>query len=120
MLYRQHVLNPSDEYKPGTFADRRVNVYGGVNCSDLDPSAKEGEKKPLLPWYGFSCWSEAEGSCGDTPYQIQSFYVNTGKESRDGKCWDFAYYGAAGRSRVDWKAMLGAVGGVVVAVWVGL
>lgn len=118
MLYRQHVQNPaSDAYKPGHFANRWITVYGGVNCSELDPTAKKDEKKPLLPWFGWSCFSEGQGSCGDTPYNIASFYVNPVENSRSGTCWDFAYMGAAASIRVGSGVVMGALAGVVVAVW---
>ncbi|KAH7406433.1 hypothetical protein DE146DRAFT_391109 [Phaeosphaeria sp. MPI-PUGE-AT-0046c] len=120
LLYRQHVESASSNLAPGTFADRRITVYGGVNCSELDPTAPKDRKKPLLPWFGLDCRTEAQGRCGDTPYNIASFYVNNKKSGEKGKCWDFAYMGAASGTAASARVVLAALMSVLVAAWVAL
>jgi len=62
-------------------------VYGFPDCKDEYPSAS-----PLTssydPWYGFGCWSGAEGDWGALPYSVASFSVGPGSD--EGKCWVFA------------------------------
>lgn len=120
ILYRQHVLSPSsDDDKPGHYANRRVTIYGAPGCSEADPS----DNHTLLPWYGFSCWSEEAGSCGKLPYGIASFSVQPGPDDdeRDGTCWDFAERGgAAGMSGLSRQAMMSSLFGTAVAVWLAL
>lgn len=95
-------------------------LYGGHNCSEKDPF--DNSTLGLVPWFGFSCWSEEEGSCGATPYNILSFRIAPGSEDGKGRgtCWDFAEYGDAGRVRARLGAVLGGVAGVVGVVWWGL
>jgi hypothetical protein len=113
ILYRQHVTDPApDKLKPGNQADRAVNVYPSKTCTELGPGDE------LLSWYGFSCWSENEGSCGTTPYRIGSFaIVNLEKTSDNGKCWVFAELGAAGRGYSPSQAMMGAFLSTLLAIW---
>ncbi|KAM0704789.1 hypothetical protein Q7P35_007575 [Cladosporium inversicolor] len=38
ILYRQNVYNPQDKrYDPGSYAWRRINIYGGPNCTESNP-----------------------------------------------------------------------------------
>ncbi|TIA31716.1 hypothetical protein D6C78_08738 [Aureobasidium pullulans] len=114
-LYRQSVSNPSDKlYEPGHYADRLVTVYGGANCTERDPNNDEG----LLPWYGWACWSEGEGSCGTLPYNVVSFRISPGfdKENSKGKCWDFAEYGAANSYLPSLRTVVAAFAGALVVV----
>jgi hypothetical protein len=84
VLYRQHVTNPGDDgYMPGRYADRRVTLYGGERCSELDPS----DRDTLLTWFGFSCWSEDVGGCGTLPYGVVSFRVQPGPIPGGGEGW---------------------------------
>jgi hypothetical protein len=79
VLYRQYIPSPaSDEVKPGHYADCQVTLYGGRDCSELDPSSSN-ITAPLLQWYGFGCWSKSKGSCGTLPYSIASFSVQPKK-----------------------------------------
>jgi len=118
VLYRQHVETSSgsdDRYKPDAYAYRRINIYGGVNCSESDP-----EGTNLLDFYGFDCFSDGEGNCGTTPYNIASFYITEG-EFRDeseqhGKCMVFARMGAAAGHQVS-KAVMGALLCASMAAW---
>jgi hypothetical protein len=92
ILYRQYVASPlRDRYKPGSLADRRVTMYGGKRCSEKDPNSNE----TLLPWYGYSCWSESKGGCGTLPYSIASFRVLPGfSDTRPSDtCWIFSERG---------------------------
>jgi hypothetical protein len=117
VLYRQHVTNPSSEnYKPGNFADRRVTIYGGKGCTEKDPSNDKG----LLPWYGFSCWSEDKGSCGNLRYKIASFNINSKPKEDQGTCWVFAETGASARVHSSSKAIAGAFISASLALWITL
>jgi hypothetical protein len=119
VLYRQHITNPaSDDQNPGKYADRRVTIYGGKDCSQIDPSSD----KTLLPWYGFSCWSEDDGSCGTLPYNIASFSIQPGPDDKDqhGTCWVFAQEGAAARVYSSSRVILGAFISAPLAIWLAL
>lgn len=95
-----------------------MTIYGGKDCSEEDPSSN----KTLLPWYGFSCWSEDKGSCGTLPYNIASFSIQPGleKNNRHGTCWVFAEEGAAARVYSSSKAMIGTCISVSLAIWLAL
>jgi hypothetical protein len=119
VLYRQHITNPArDDQNPGKYADRRVTMYGGKDCSQIDPSSD----KTLLPWYGFSCWSEDNGSCGTLPYNIASFSIQPGPDDKDrhGTCWVFAKEGAAARVYLSSRVILGAFISASLAIWLAL
>jgi len=116
VLYSQHVNNPSDkEHEPGSYGYRRINIYGGENCTESDP---EGDN--LLDFYGFDCFSNGEGSCGTTPYNIVSFYVMEGyfesESQQHGKCMVFARMGAAAGHQLQ-RTVLGALLCAFLAVW---
>ncbi|ORY16600.1 hypothetical protein BCR34DRAFT_556887 [Clohesyomyces aquaticus] len=116
VLYRQHITNPAnDDDKPRHYADRRVTVYGGKGCTEKDPSSNE----TLLPWYGFSCWSEDEGTCGTLPYSIASFSVQPGPDdkNKDGTCWVFAERGAAAHLSLSSQAMMAVFASTSLAIW---
>lgn len=117
VLYRQHVTNAGNgELAPGKYAHRRVTIYGGENCTEKDPSNHEG----LLDWYGFSCFSETEGSCGTLPYSIASFSVQAGPavaSEEDGTCWVFAKEGAAGRIGSSFQNTIGPFACASLALW---
>lgn len=118
LLYRQHVESPSEDYEPGSYAYRRINVYGGLDCSDHDLERPFGER--LVDWYGFDCFSEGEGDCGTLPYGIKSFTVQPGRfgneKAQDGKCLVFAKMGAAARLQLP-KVVISAFACVVLTVW---
>jgi hypothetical protein len=119
VLYRQHVTNAaSDNQKPGHYADRRVTIYGGKNCTENDPSSNTA----LLDWYGFSCWSEDKGSCGTLPYKIASFSIQPGPEEKDqhGTCWVFAKEGAAANIYASSQVIIGALINVFLAIWLAM
>jgi hypothetical protein len=108
VLYRQHLDHASDErYEPGSYSFRRINIYGGPNCTEINPLGDN-----LLDWYGFDCFSEDGGSCGRTPYSISSFYVRAGyfedESQQHGKCMVFARMGAAAGHQLS-KAVAGAL-----------
>lgn len=117
ILYRQHTLNPSgnEAYEPGAYANRRINVYGGFNCTQLEPDSDTG----ILPWYGFNCWSEEEGTCGTLPYSIASFTMLplTRRESEAGTCLSFAKDGTAAGNRASYEAVMGVFTGATLALW---
>jgi hypothetical protein len=113
ILYRQHVTKPGDDdLKPGHYAKRGVTLYAAKRCSDLDPSADR-----ILYWYGFNCWSEDEGSCGTTPWNIGSFNMHAPSDNAKGTCWVFAKNGDAGRGYSSSQAMMGAFLGASLAIW---
>lgn len=120
VLYRQHVANPGDDrYEPGNYADRLVNLYGVEGCKDADVETGES----YIPWYGFSCWSEDEGTCGATNRTFASFRLQPGitdKDDQDGKCWSFAQWGAAPDLQVRLKAAVGAVIAVGTGLWMAM
>ena len=116
VLYRQHVSNAGDDrYEPGSYAYRRVNVYGGLDCTDGGLRDRE-----ILDWYGFNCWSESDGSCGTTPYSIASFTVQPGsfddEDEQKGKCLVFAQMGAAAGHQMP-KAVTFAISVTIAAMW---
>jgi hypothetical protein len=117
VLYRQHIASPTDDdQKPGHHADRRVTLYGARDCRESD----DGNSETLLPWYGFDCWSEDQGSCGTLPYGIASFSVQPEQEEQKGTCWVFAERGAATRVWGGDRAVLGGFVSAFVAVWLAL
>ena len=61
ILYRLYseVSGGDEKLQPGQYADRVVNVYPSKGCRDKDPS--NNPPTAVLPWYGFSCWSEEGG-----------------------------------------------------------
>lgn len=102
-----------DRFEPGAYAYRRVNVYGGINCTDVDLAETTG----YINWYGFNCWSENEGNCGTTPYSIASFLIAPGLFEREGgTCMVFAEMGI-GSSHQHLKAAVGALVGAFVTMW---
>ncbi|KAF2649955.1 hypothetical protein K491DRAFT_609738, partial [Lophiostoma macrostomum CBS 122681] len=118
ILYRQHNYSSSEDSEPGRYADRKVNLYGGENCTELSPNKTTG----LYPWFGLSCWSEDEGSCGTIPYDIASFAVQPGPEDsdKDGTCMVFAEEGAATSSYRSRQAISGALVSTAVAIWLAM
>jgi hypothetical protein len=117
VLYHETAFHPDDDrYDPGTYGPHRINVYGGPDCTQLDPSGAYD----LLDWYGFNCWSEVEGSCGIVPYSIASFLVAAGdfnnEDAQHGKCMVFAEMGAAS-SLQSMRAVAGALVGASMAMW---
>ena len=119
VLYRQHIANPSSEdSQPGHYADRKVNLYGDEKCTELIPNETVG----LYPWFGLSCWSEDEGSCGTIPYNIASFAVQPGPEEddKDGTCMVFAEEGAATSNLRSRAAIFGAFASIFVALWLAM
>lgn len=108
-----------DRYEVGHYADRRVTLYGAKGCTQKNPNDNE----TLLPWYGFSCWSEDAGSCRTAEYSVRSFSIQPGpgdKDDKSGTCWVFAEEGAAGRVRGVPRAVMGGIVGGFVAVWLAL
>jgi hypothetical protein len=107
ILYRQ----PACEHEPGSYASRRLNLYGGVDCTEPDPN----DAQRLLDWYGLSCWSGVEGECGSLPYGIASFALLPVPEDEDGTCMTFAQLGAGrgGYHRV--KVVASVLVGALVA-----
>lgn len=102
-----------DRFELGAYAYRRVNLYGGINCTDVDLTETTG----YINWYGFNCWSDVEGNCGTLPYSIASFTVMPGPfEEEDGTCMVFAEMGV-GSSRQPLKAAIGALVGALVTMW---
>jgi hypothetical protein len=115
ILYRQHVTNPTDDDdKPGQHADRRVTLYGAKKCRESDGQSE------LLPWYGFDCWSENEGSCGTLPYGIVSFSVQPQQDEEQGTCWVFAERGAAASVGTSSRGVVAVVVSTFMAVWLAL
>jgi hypothetical protein len=112
VLYHQHVVGPTGEDRGQ--AVRRVTLYGGKDCSEKDPNSD----KELLPWYGFSCYTGPEGSCGDLPYGVVSFTIQPGlDEDEEGTCWTFAERGAAARSYASYGAITGGLTSASLALW---
>lgn len=87
ILYRQ-----DSEAEAGAAGNVKVTVYGFADCNDEDPSGNPSTSS-ADPWYGFSCLSGPEGSCGSLPYGVASFSVGPGDDQ--GKCWVFAKEGGA-------------------------
>lgn len=115
VLYRQHITNPGDKQHPGEYSRVRVNLYGGENCTQKDPNSNT----TLFPWYGFSCWSEDQGSCGTMPFRVASFYVFPAprQEDQQGKCWVFAEEGAGTSVYRSSQATLIALTSTALALW---
>lgn len=114
VLYRQHITDAQqDKYKPGHTASRQVTLYSGKDCSDLD----EIKKNDTQPWFGFSCWSEDQGSCGTLPYGVVSFAVKgiPEKDADKDKCMVFAKSGQQSAGP-HVHASLQAVGGALAVV----
>jgi hypothetical protein len=107
----------SDEYKPGHHADRRAMLYGEKRCSEL-----ASDNKILLPWFGYSCWSEEQGSCGTLPYGIVSFSILNGRnqKNRVRNCWVFRESGAAAHGYSSSRAIVGAFVSASVLTWLAL
>jgi hypothetical protein len=112
ILYRQ----AAHEHEAGSYASRRVNLYGGVDCTEPDPS----DAQRLLDWYGLSCWSGVEGECGSLPYRIASFAVLPVPEDEDGTCMAFAQLGAGAGGYHRVKVVARVVVGALVAGWLAL
>lgn len=73
----------------------------------------------MLSWYGFNCWSEAEGDCGTMPYSMGSFTVMPGTDpGSDGTCLVLAEMGVAKARSIE--IAVSVVVGVVLAVWLVL
>jgi hypothetical protein len=112
VLYQQHIESLDMSDRP---ADKLVTVYGAKKCSEKDPNDNEG----LLPWFGFSCLGEDQGSCGTTPYSIQSFRV-TPTDADDGrKCWEFAERGQSGAVQLP-RSVVAALLGTILAIGLAL
>jgi hypothetical protein len=105
ILYRQAEYGQ----EPGSYAAKRVNLYGGLDCTERDPNDDKG----LLDWYGLNCWSGVEGDCGRLPHGVASFAVIPAVE-RDEKCMVYAKLGGA----VGGLRVLEAVASVMVAAGV--
>jgi len=87
ILYRQF----ADGSSGGSQAQLEVTVYGLDGCVDSGQSTSEADD----PWYGFSCFSGAEGDCTTLPYGIASFNIGPASASGDkGKCWVSAKEGS--------------------------
>jgi hypothetical protein len=119
VLYHQHIQLPSsDDQEPGHYADRHVTLYGGKSCSATNPADNETR----LDWYGFSCWSQDEGSCGTVPYSVASFNLAPGTDDDDdqGTCWEFAQLGASARIATSFRTILGVIISTSLATWLAL
>jgi hypothetical protein len=117
VLYHQ----AAREQEPMTYAPRRVNLYGGLDCTERDP----GDDKGLLDWYGLSCGTgpsagsaAGEGICDELPYRVASFAVLPQSEDADGTCLIYAQLGA-GVGRFQPLTVVVLVG-AVVAGWLML
>lgn len=122
VLYRQHLANATqDKYKVGHTASRQVTLYSGLDCSDID----EVTKNRTQPWFGFSCWSEDQGSCGTLPYSIVSFAVGGIPEQIADKdnCWVFAKSGeqsSGAHIHASLQAVMGAFAVVALFMWLAV
>ncbi|CAD0099838.1 unnamed protein product [Aureobasidium mustum] len=116
VLYHQHNPDTNDkENAPGTYAARALFLYPGQGCEDTpSPSSQP------LSWYGLSCWTEPEGTCGTLPYKIASFSIQATDEGdeKHGKCWAFAEMGGAAGLHVSFHAMVSLIVGTLVATWI--
>jgi hypothetical protein len=112
ILYRQADVM----HEPGSYASRRVNLYGGVDCTEPDPE----DAQRLLDWYGFSCWSGVEGECGSLPYGIASFALLPVPEDEEGTCMVFAQLGAGVGGYRPVKVVASVLVGALVAGWLAL
>ncbi|KAI1123986.1 hypothetical protein F5Y10DRAFT_250767 [Nemania abortiva] len=79
-----------------TRSSRRVNIYNGDEC--LQASSPENREE-LLPWFSWTCHSSEDDHCRTAPYNIKSFIILLidNDDDMDGKCLDFALYGAGAR-----------------------
>lgn len=112
VAYQQHIASLDMSGKP---ADKMVTVYGEKKCSEKDPNDDKG----LLPWFGFSCLGEDRGSCGTTPYSIQSFRVSPRDADNQRKCWDFAERGQSGAVQLP-KSVIATLLGTALAIALAL
>ncbi|KAI1174577.1 hypothetical protein F4777DRAFT_381122 [Nemania sp. FL0916] len=76
-------------------SSRRVNIYNGDSCLQ---TSNPDDTEDLLPWFGWTCSSSEDDQCRTAPYNIRSFVVIPIVDDADGKCLDFALYGASARS----------------------
>ncbi|KAM0699436.1 hypothetical protein Q7P36_000438 [Cladosporium allicinum] len=111
ILYRQ----AEKDQEPGSYAVKRVNLYGGLDCTERDPHDEKG----LLDWYGLSCWSGVEGDCGSLPHAVASFAVLP-VGSTEGTCLVYAQLGAGVGGVQPLKAVASVLVGVFVAGWLAL
>ena len=111
ILYRQALK----DQEPGSYAVKRVNLYGGLDCTERDPHDEKG----LLDWYGLSCWSGVEGDCGSLPHAVASFAVLP-VGSTEGTCLVYAQLGAGVGGVQTLKAVASVLVGAVVAGWLVL
>lgn len=113
ILYRQAMK----DQEPGSYASTRVNLYGGLDCSERDPLDETG----LVDWYGLSCWSGVEGICDELPRGVASFAVlPVGTQSTEGTCLVYAQLGAGVGGLRPLRAVAGVLVGAVVAGWLAL
>jgi len=111
ILYRQ----AAHGQEAGSYATTRVNLYGGLDCTERDPNDDKG----LLDWYGLNCQTGVEGECGALPYSIASFTVMP-VSGDDGTCLMYAQLGAGVGIHQPIKAVASAFVGAVVAGWLAL
>jgi hypothetical protein len=119
ILYHQ----AARDQEPESYAPRRVNLYGGLDCTERDPEDDEG----LLDWYGISCGTgpsaghaAGEGICDELPYRVASFAVLPQDEDADGTCLVYAQLGAGVGRFQPMKAAASVLVGAVVAGWLVL
>jgi hypothetical protein len=119
ILYHQ----AARDQDPESYAPRRVNLYGGLDCTERDPEDDEG----LLDWYGISCGTgpsaghaAGEGICDELPYRVASFAVLPQDEDADGTCLVYAQLGAGVGRFQPMKAAASVLVGAVVAGWLVL
>ncbi|KAI0805620.1 hypothetical protein GGR55DRAFT_680816 [Xylaria sp. FL0064] len=95
-----------------TWSSRRVNIYNGDDCLQ---TSNPDDKEELLPWFSWTCHSSGDDHCRTAPYNIKSFVIiPLDGDDMDGKCLDFALYGASARSLPH------LFGALVTAMAVGL
>jgi len=117
VLYRHHVVQAYDDiWKEGHLSNMMATIYGGEDCSELDPN----DDQNLLNWFGYSCWSADEGDCGNTPYPLTSFNLASVDQRSDRKCWLHSELGAAVHGFSSSRAIMGAFASVSLAVWLAL
>lgn len=114
MFYRQYVANPLTD---GHYADRRVQLWSGEDCTERDPYSTPENPLPPLPWYGISCLSEDQGNCGKMPYNIKSFSVQSGLFRSAGECWIFAQRGHAVSIHPSLRTIVGAFVTVTIIIF---
>lgn len=118
ILYRQHGV---DELLVGAYSLRRVKVYSVPDCKIETPSASSWAVGPASdPWYGFGCWSDAEGSCGTLPNKIASFSIGPGDDDESGACMVFARNGLAEAMSAAAEVQSSTAVVVLVAITVGI